>query len=146
MCDVVLIVSLRLVKNREAAHQFRLRQKQYIEDLETKMDILTRENTDSRAKLELLQAENKLIKEQLAHVRAFISQAISASLNPLAAFAQMQQQQQQQNNPMFNSQNLLSAVNSILTTNNPQSMETSNSTDPSQVRVREYHTRLTLVG
>jgi hypothetical protein len=99
------------VKNREAAQQFRLRQKQYIEDLEVKVAGLTRENADSKARLELLLSENKLIKEQLAYVRNFISQAISASFNPAAALSNMQ------NNPAF-MQNMMTAFSSMMANSN----------------------------
>eukprot|EP01119_Soliformovum_irregulare_P008613 TRINITY_DN21718_c0_g1_i1.p1 TRINITY_DN21718_c0_g1~~TRINITY_DN21718_c0_g1_i1.p1 ORF type:complete len:275 (-),score=61.96 TRINITY_DN21718_c0_g1_i1:31-762(-) len=69
----------RLIKNREAAQLFRQRQKAYIQDLETKVNTVTTENADNKAKLELLRSENKLIKEQLAYLRNFISQAIAFS-------------------------------------------------------------------
>jgi len=70
----------RLVKNREAAQQFRQRQKQYIQDLEKKIQDLATENTDCRAKVELLSAENKLIRDQLLYLRNFIGQAVQGSI------------------------------------------------------------------
>jgi len=69
----------RLVKNREAAQLFRQRQKAYIQDLEKKVADLSATNNDFRARVELLNSENKLIKEQLLYLRNFITQAVSFS-------------------------------------------------------------------
>lgn len=69
----------RLVKNREAAQLFRQRQKAYIQDLEKKVADLSATNNDHRARVELLNSENKLIKEQLLYLRNFITQAVSFS-------------------------------------------------------------------
>jgi len=69
----------RLVKNREAAQLFRQRQKAYIQDLEKKVADLSSTNNDFRARVELLNSENKLIKEQLLYLRNFITQAVSFS-------------------------------------------------------------------
>lgn len=69
----------RLVKNREAAQLFRQRQKAYIQDLEKKVSDLSATNNDFRARVELLNSENKLIKEQLLYLRNFITQAVSFS-------------------------------------------------------------------
>lgn len=91
---VAHIASLRLVKNREAAQLFRQRQKAYIRDLEKKVTDLTAAINESRARVELLNSENKLIKEQLLYLRNFITQAVSFSLpkgtqpgtNPMLSF------------------------------------------------------------
>jgi len=69
----------RLVKNREAAQLFRQRQKAYIQDLEKKVQDLGATNNDYRARVELLNSENKLIKEQLLYLRNFVTQAVSHS-------------------------------------------------------------------
>lgn len=69
----------RLVKNREAAQLFRQRQKAYIQDLEKKVADLSSTNNEFRARVELLNSENKLIKEQLLYLRNFITQAVSFS-------------------------------------------------------------------
>lgn len=69
----------RLVKNREAAQLFRQRQKAYIQDLEKKVSDLSATNNEFRARVELLNSENKLIKEQLLYLRNFITQAVSFS-------------------------------------------------------------------
>jgi len=82
----------RLVKNREAAQLFRQRQKEYISNLEAKAAELTSANAVVNARLELLAAENKIMKEQLLYLRTFMKQAISLSFpqpikqepNPLA--------------------------------------------------------------
>jgi len=67
----------RLEKNREAAHLFRQRQKQYLLDLERKVELLNTENAEYKAKMELLRTENQMIKEQLGYLRNFISQALT---------------------------------------------------------------------
>ncbi|KYQ90652.1 putative basic-leucine zipper transcription factor [Tieghemostelium lacteum] len=72
----------RLVKNREAAQLFRQRQKAYIHDLEKKVNDLTSTNSEFRARVELLNSENKLIREQLLYLRNFITQAVSFSFPP----------------------------------------------------------------
>ncbi|EGC30580.1 hypothetical protein DICPUDRAFT_92949 [Dictyostelium purpureum] len=69
----------RLVKNREAAQLFRQRQKAYIQDLEKKVSDLTGTNSEFRARVELLNSENKLIREQLLYLRNFVTQAVSFS-------------------------------------------------------------------
>lgn len=64
------------MKNREAAQLFRQRQKAYIQDLEKKVQDLTAINNEYRARVELVNSENKLIKEQLLYLRTFVSQAV----------------------------------------------------------------------
>jgi len=76
---------MRLVKNRQAAQQFRKRQKQYIQDLEKRCSSLTAQNASYAAKLELLITENRLVKEQLEYLRSFVNQAVQVSLTPAAA-------------------------------------------------------------
>jgi hypothetical protein len=56
-----------------------MRQKQYIQELEKRVNVLTTETAEAKSKVELLQSENKLIKEQLVYLRRFIQQAISLS-------------------------------------------------------------------
>merc|ERR1712137_767255 len=67
----------RLLKNREAAQQFRQRQKTYIQDLEHKIEELSQKNQRHNSKAELLEAENRLLKDQLEYLRGFISQLMS---------------------------------------------------------------------
>lgn len=73
----------RLVKNREAAQQFRQRQKQHILDMEAKIKLLDTENSELRTKVELLVSENKIVKDQLLYLRSFIGQAVSVSMDKL---------------------------------------------------------------
>jgi hypothetical protein len=75
---------MRLVKNRQAAQQFRKRQKLYIQDLEKRCTTLTAQNASYAAKVELLSTENRLVKEQLEYLRSFVSQAVQVSLTPAA--------------------------------------------------------------
>lgn len=75
---------MRLVKNRQAAQQFRKRQKLYIQDLERRCTTLTAQNASYAAKVELLSTENRLVKEQLEYLRSFVSQAVQVSLTPAA--------------------------------------------------------------
>jgi hypothetical protein len=77
----------RLVKNREAAQLFRQRQKAYIQDLEKKVADLAATNNEFRARVELLNSENKLIKEQLLYLRNFITQAVSFSFPKVGSVA-----------------------------------------------------------
>jgi hypothetical protein len=72
----------RLLKNREAAQQFRQRQKTYIQDLEQKIEELTTSNMSQGNRAEKLETENKLLKEQVEYLRGFVTQ-LMASLNPM---------------------------------------------------------------
>jgi len=67
----------RLEKNREAAQQFRQRQKNYILGLESQVDTLGATNKDLQERLGIIAGENKLLKEQLAYLRHFITKAMS---------------------------------------------------------------------
>mmetsp|Transcript_110350 Transcript_110350/g.165120 ORF Transcript_110350/g.165120 Transcript_110350/m.165120 type:complete len:278 (+) Transcript_110350:47-880(+) len=67
----------RLVKNREAAQLFRQRQKNYIQDLEKKVEALVAENNQFNGKAELLQSENRLLRDQLTYLRGFLTQIMS---------------------------------------------------------------------
>lgn len=72
------LIALRsLEKNREAAQLFRQRQKAHAQELDSKVKLLEAENADWRAKLELLQAENKLIRDQLLYLRSFVGSAVA---------------------------------------------------------------------
>lgn len=68
------------MKNREAAQQFRMRQKKYIQDLEKKIEELRAENAAHKMKLELVNSENRLIKDQLMYLRNFIGKAVQVTL------------------------------------------------------------------
>jgi len=67
----------RLEKNREAAQQFRQRQKTYISGLENQVENLSGVNKDLQERLSLMSGENMLLKEQLAYLRHFITKAMS---------------------------------------------------------------------
>lgn len=67
----------RLVKNREAAQLFRQRQKNYIQDLEKKVEGLISENHQFTSKAELLESENRLLRDQLTYLRGFLSQIMT---------------------------------------------------------------------
>jgi hypothetical protein len=69
----------RLLKNREAAQQFRLRQKAYIAELEKKVQELSTDVMITKAKMEVLTAENKMVKEQLNYLRGFATQVMTCS-------------------------------------------------------------------
>jgi len=71
----------RLEKNREAAQQFRQRQKTYIRDLEDTVNKLNTEKIQFQSKVDLLFTENRLIKEQLSYLKEFINHVISNDLN-----------------------------------------------------------------
>jgi len=71
----------RLLKNREAAQQFRQRQKNYIQELEKKVDSLVSENQLFTSKAELLQSENHLLRDQLSYLRGFMTHVMSAFSN-----------------------------------------------------------------
>ena len=73
----------RLAKNREAAQMFRQRQKVYIQDLEKRTNDLTAENASLRAKVELLGAENKVIRDQLAYLRSVIGNAVQINMDKM---------------------------------------------------------------
>jgi len=66
----------RLVKNRQAAQLFRQRQKQHIKDLENKVGAVNEVNVALTAKVDVLKAENKLVKEQLNYLRSFVAAAL----------------------------------------------------------------------
>eukprot|EP01117_Protostelium_nocturnum_P009078 TRINITY_DN3250_c0_g1_i1.p1 TRINITY_DN3250_c0_g1~~TRINITY_DN3250_c0_g1_i1.p1 ORF type:complete len:158 (-),score=45.68 TRINITY_DN3250_c0_g1_i1:34-507(-) len=73
--------SIRLKKNRQAAQNFRKRQKVYLQDLESKVSNLNAENAEHKAKAELLVSENHMIKEQLNYLRLFVSQVVGSSIS-----------------------------------------------------------------
>ena len=66
----------RLVKNREAAQLFR-RQKNYIQDLEKKVESLIADNQQTASKAELLESENRLLRDQLNYLRGFLTQIMT---------------------------------------------------------------------
>ncbi|KAL6061603.1 putative D-beta-hydroxybutyrate dehydrogenase, mitochondrial-like isoform X2 [Balamuthia mandrillaris] len=72
----------RLMKNRQAARQFRKRQKGHIKELEARVKDLGTDNKTLNSRLELLVTENKLMKEQLEYMRSFVLKALQTSSHP----------------------------------------------------------------
>jgi hypothetical protein len=72
----------RLLKNRKAAQMFRKRQKNHILELEARVETLTTENSTLTSQVELLHAENKLIREQLDYMRSFVLNALQFTFPP----------------------------------------------------------------
>eukprot|EP00164_Ancoracysta_twista_P000215 GFYU01000309.1.p1 GENE.GFYU01000309.1~~GFYU01000309.1.p1 ORF type:complete len:295 (-),score=60.88 GFYU01000309.1:197-1081(-) len=63
----------RLMKNRESAQKSRRRKKIYIEDLETKVSLLSTENSKLEAHLKSTKAENKILHDEVAFLQSLIS-------------------------------------------------------------------------
>jgi len=78
----------RRVKNREAAQLFRQRQKQHIRDLEEEVRNINNRNTDLNTQLEVLRAENTLVKEQLRYLRCFVTEGLKFAF-PESKFEEM---------------------------------------------------------
>jgi hypothetical protein len=66
----------RRVKNREAAQLFRQRQKQHIRDLEAEVKGINDKNTHLTTQMEVMRAENTLVKEQLQYLRCFVLEGL----------------------------------------------------------------------
>jgi len=73
---LLLILLRRRVKNREAAQLFRQRQKQHIHDLEEEVQSINNRNVDLNTQIEVLRAENTLVKEQLRYLRCFVTEGL----------------------------------------------------------------------
>eukprot|EP01130_Rhizamoeba_saxonica_P000312 TRINITY_DN1028_c0_g1_i3.p1 TRINITY_DN1028_c0_g1~~TRINITY_DN1028_c0_g1_i3.p1 ORF type:complete len:168 (+),score=21.32 TRINITY_DN1028_c0_g1_i3:323-826(+) len=69
----------RTKKNREAAQQFRRRQKDYLENLENEVATLTSKQAKYTAQADMLKAENEMIRQQQQFLRAFIERALMSS-------------------------------------------------------------------
>eukprot|EP01113_Clastostelium_recurvatum_P032918 TRINITY_DN4293_c0_g1_i1.p1 TRINITY_DN4293_c0_g1~~TRINITY_DN4293_c0_g1_i1.p1 ORF type:complete len:309 (+),score=107.64 TRINITY_DN4293_c0_g1_i1:67-993(+) len=67
----------RLAKNRESARRFRQRQRDHINNLEAQAEQLTSSNADIASKLQMLSSENKILTEQLAHLRTFLKREVT---------------------------------------------------------------------
>jgi len=80
----------RLLKNRQAAQQFRKRQKTHIIELENQVEALTSDNSVLVSRLEMLTAENKLIKEQLEYMRNFVMNCLQLSFPPNTSLQDLQ--------------------------------------------------------
>jgi len=80
----------RLLKNRQAAQQFRKRQKSHIIELESKVETLSSDNTMLGSRVDMLTTENKLIKEQLDYMRNFVMNCLQLSFPPNASMQDLQ--------------------------------------------------------
>lgn len=69
------------MKNRAAAQQFRARQKQQALDLEKEINTLKTQNASLKAKVQMLDVENKITKQQLAQIQQFIANSVSIALD-----------------------------------------------------------------
>eukprot|EP01095_Lingulamoeba_sp_RSL-Kostka_P011780 TRINITY_DN4579_c1_g1_i2.p1 TRINITY_DN4579_c1_g1~~TRINITY_DN4579_c1_g1_i2.p1 ORF type:complete len:197 (+),score=63.34 TRINITY_DN4579_c1_g1_i2:123-713(+) len=70
----------KLLKNRKAAQEFRKRQKQHVEVLETEVSTLGEQNTEIEGKIEKLSKENEHVREELVNLREFVSQVFKFSI------------------------------------------------------------------
>lgn len=78
----------RLIKNREAAQQFRQRQKEYIQNLERRVTELNSHVGETHKHIELLTAENRLLRDQLVYLYNVMRQNLSlTSPSPLSPTA-----------------------------------------------------------
>lgn len=78
----------RRVKNREAAQLFRQRQKQHIRDLEEEVRGINDKNSELNTQVEVLRAENTMVKEQLRYLRCFITEGLKFAF-PESKFTEM---------------------------------------------------------
>jgi hypothetical protein len=69
----------RLLKNREAAQQFRQRQKEYIQNLERKVTELNSHVGETHKHIELLATENRLLRDQLVYLYNVMRQNLTLS-------------------------------------------------------------------
>eukprot|EP01087_Luapelamoeba_hula_P020569 TRINITY_DN703_c0_g1_i2.p1 TRINITY_DN703_c0_g1~~TRINITY_DN703_c0_g1_i2.p1 ORF type:complete len:294 (+),score=75.78 TRINITY_DN703_c0_g1_i2:70-951(+) len=79
----------RRVKNREAAQLFRQRQKQHIRDLEQQVSNINDKNVDLATQMEVLRAENTLVKDQLKFLRNFVVEGLRSAY-PEQKFREME--------------------------------------------------------
>lgn len=67
----------KLLKNREAAQQFRQRQRDHIDVLEKQVQQLLEQRAQYNTQTDVLLAENKLVRDQVSYMREFLSQALA---------------------------------------------------------------------
>lgn len=67
----------KLLKNREAAQQFRQRQRDHIDVLEKQVQQLIEQRAQYNSQTDALLAENKLVRSQVQYMREFLSQALA---------------------------------------------------------------------
>jgi hypothetical protein len=71
---------LRVLKNREAAQQFRQRQKEQMILLQSEYRQLTEENKKFNQQLKILTVEKEKVDSDLIYARSFLSQLMSLSM------------------------------------------------------------------
>jgi len=81
-------------KNREAAQQFRHRQREHIKHLETQVSKYAKQNETFNFQVERLQDENRLARQQVQMLREFINQAMSFAFSNLSQSILEQQLEQ----------------------------------------------------
>eukprot|EP01093_Parvamoeba_rugata_P007755 TRINITY_DN2255_c0_g1_i1.p1 TRINITY_DN2255_c0_g1~~TRINITY_DN2255_c0_g1_i1.p1 ORF type:complete len:222 (-),score=-11.77 TRINITY_DN2255_c0_g1_i1:163-828(-) len=69
----------RLAKNRTAAAQFRQRQKEYIANLEQRVEELGKGDMERKYRLAHLESENQVLREQVASMRAWMDRCVTFS-------------------------------------------------------------------
>eukprot|EP01121_Diplochlamys_sp_Union-15-3_P016447 TRINITY_DN5588_c0_g1_i1.p1 TRINITY_DN5588_c0_g1~~TRINITY_DN5588_c0_g1_i1.p1 ORF type:complete len:145 (-),score=30.50 TRINITY_DN5588_c0_g1_i1:97-531(-) len=67
----------KVEKNRFAAQQFRLRQKENMTELEEKIKELKLQQTEYKAKVETLERENEKVRKEVLFMRDFIAEALA---------------------------------------------------------------------
>jgi hypothetical protein len=67
----------KLLKNREAAQQFRQRQRDHIDELEKQVQQLLEQRAQYNTQTDVLLAENKLVRGQVQYMREFLTQALT---------------------------------------------------------------------
>jgi len=81
-------------KNREAAQQFRHRQREHIKHLETEVAKFQKQNETFNSQVERLQDENRLARQQVHMLREFINQAMTFAFSNLSQAILEQQLEQ----------------------------------------------------
>jgi len=91
----------RLLKNRQAAQQFRKRQKSHIVNLESQVDSLSAENAVLASRVDMLVMENKLIRDQLDYMRNFVMNCLQLTFRPNTTLQDLQRFGQITSHPAF---------------------------------------------
>ena len=69
---VVFMVTLFDFQNRESAHLSRLRKKGYVEDLESRLRDMTKDNEKLRSERDSLASENIQLKQQVVYLKGVV--------------------------------------------------------------------------
>jgi len=70
-------------KGRDAARQFRERQRTHVDELEKRILLLEQEQETYKSKLEVVEAENRAIREQQNYLRKILEQALMDAYPPV---------------------------------------------------------------